>query len=246
MAAFGSDGMLYMTSGEDGRNYSAALKPTLQQLTNLAGKMLRIDVDNPPARPNGNFTQGDGHVWDYGLRNPWRFSFDRLTGDMYVGDVGEGSWEEVIFEPKGMGQRNYGWPTTEGNHCSPSSAGCNMTGISPAVFEFAHAGNGANGGVCGFDETAVIDCNRAIIGGYVYRGKALPELYGRYFYGEYIKNEVRSLIVRDGRAACQADHTVDLRTAATPIQGLLSFSEDAQGELYLLDIFANVYRVERE
>ena len=108
-------------------------------------------------------------------------------------------------------------------------------------------GGGVGGtGVCGFDETAVIDCNRAVVGGYVYRGHAIPELNGRYFYGEYIHNEVRSLMVKDGKAACPADHTADLQTAATPIQGLMSFSEDAQGELYMLDIFANVYRIERE
>jgi glucose/arabinose dehydrogenase len=245
MLAFGPDGMLYMSSGEDGRSYAKDLKSSLQELTNKAGKILRIDVDDPTTRPEGNFASGDVHVWDYGLRNPWRMSFDRKTGDLYIGDVGESTWEELIFEPKGLGQRNYGWPRTEGNHCYGGAA-CDMAGITPALLELGHTGEGSVKGSCGFDETKVVDCNRAVLGGYVYRGQALPELDGRYFYGENIHNEIKSLVVKDGKATCQADHTTDLVTKATPIRGLVSFSEDAQGELYLLDIFANVYRLDRE
>jgi glucose/arabinose dehydrogenase len=244
MLAFGPDGMLYMSSGEDGRSYDKNLKGSLQELTNMAGKILRINVDDPAARPAGNFANGDVHVWDYGLRNPWRMSFDRKTGDLYIGDVGEITWEELIFEPKGVGQKNYGWPRTEGNHCYLSS-NCDMTGITPAMLELGHTGEGSVNGSCGFDDMKVVDCNRAVLGGYVYRGQALPELDGRYFYGENIHNEVRSLVVKDGKATCQADHTKDLVSNTTRIQGLVSFSEDAQGELYLLDIFANVYRLER-
>jgi glucose/arabinose dehydrogenase len=245
--AFGPDGMLYMGTGEDGRQYNPGQRPSLQQLNNAWGKLLRIDVDNPTARPAGNVPSGDVHVWDYGLRNPWRLSFDRVTGDLYIADVGEATWEEIIFEPKGTGQRNYGWPIMEGNHCSVYAPGCNMQGLTGALHELAHTGMGAGaGGVCPFDDEKPIDCNRAVVGGHVYRGRAVPELDGRYFYGEHMHNQVMSLVVKNGAATCHADHTTDLTTPQTPIQGLISFAQDAQGEVYLLDLFGNVYRIDRE
>ena len=86
--------------------------------------MLRFDVDNPTQAAPGNMTGGNPHIWDYGLRNPWRFSFDRDTGDLYIGDVGQGAWEEVDVEAKGTGHKNYGWKVAEGNHCRPGEAGC--------------------------------------------------------------------------------------------------------------------------
>jgi glucose/arabinose dehydrogenase len=247
MIAFGKDGKLFMSVGEDGCAYTPTLAPVLQQRDNRLGKMLRIDVDNPSVPPAGNFTDGDPYVWDYGFRNPWRMSFDRKTGDLYVGDLGEGSWEEINYEPFGQGNKNYGWPLAEGNHCAPNAQDCELSSFVAPLHEFAHTGAGSVDGRCGYDDaTTPRECNRAVVGGYVYRGAALPELDGRYFYGDFINNTVSSLIVKDGAATCHAEHQSDLYSPATPIQGLASFSEDAAGELYLLDLLGNVYRVDRE
>jgi glucose/arabinose dehydrogenase len=246
MIAFGQDGYLYMTTGDDGRGYTSQ-RTTLQELDNRIGKILRIDVDDPDSRPDGNMPTGDEHVWDYGVRNPWRMSFDLLTGDMYFSDVGDRSFEELNYEPAGEGQRNYGWALTEGAHCSEYYPGCDVGDVTAPLVEIAHDGVGSVDGKCTADfETAPAECNRAVIGGYVYRGPKLPELDGRYFYGDYIQNRIYSLIVEDGAATCHAEHTDDLITAQTPIQGLISFSQDAKGEVYLLDIFANVYRIARQ
>jgi glucose/arabinose dehydrogenase len=247
MIAFGKDGMLFMSVGEDGCAYSPTLSPLLQQRDNRLGKLLRIDIENPDTPPPGNFSDGDPYVWDYGFRNPWRMSFDRKTGDLYVGDLGEGSWEEINYEPFGQGQKNYGWPLAEGDHCSPNTPGCDLGSLTPPLHEFPHSGAGSVNGRCGYDDTTTPrECNRAVVGGYVYRGSALPELEGRYFYGDFINNTVSSLIVKDGAASCHAEHQPDLYSPETPIQGLVSFSEDAAGELYVLDLLGNVYRIERE
>jgi glucose/arabinose dehydrogenase len=244
--AFGKDGMLFMSVGEDGCAYTPTLRPVLQQRDNRLGKLLRLDVDDPGTPPPGNFTDGDPYVWGYGFRNPWRLSVDRATGDLYVGDLGEGSWEEINYEPFGQGQRNYGWPLAEGHHCAGSEA-CDLSAITPPVYAFEHSGAGSVDGRCAFDDTMTpLACNRAVVGGYVYRGAALPELDGRYFYGDFINNTVSSLIVKDGVAGCHEEHEDDLYTSETPIQGLASFSEDAAGELYVLDLLGNVYRVDRE
>ncbi|HEY3497010.1 MAG TPA: PQQ-dependent sugar dehydrogenase [Polyangiaceae bacterium] len=247
MIAFGKDGKLFMSVGEDGCAYTPTLRPVLQKTDNRLGKLLRVDVDLPGTPPPGNFTDGDPYVWDYGFRNPWRLSVDRKTGDLYVGDLGEGSWEEINYEPFGQGRKNYGWPLAEGNHCTQNSPDCELASFAAPVHEFEHSGAGSVNGRCGYDdESAPLACNRAVVGGYVYRGSALPELDGRYFYGDFINNTVSSLIVKDGAATCHAMHETDLNSAETPIQGLASFSEDAAGELYLLDLLGNVYRIERE
>jgi hypothetical protein len=112
------------------------------------------------------------------------------------------------------------------------------------IHEFPHSGPGSIDGRCGYDDESPVECNRAVVGGYVYRGQALPELEGRYFYGDFINNFVESLIVKAGAATCHASHA-SLSTIDTPIQGLVSFSEDANGELYVLDLLGNVYRLDR-
>lgn len=244
MIAFGPDGFLMMAVGEDGKSYSPSERGKLQERDNLIGKLLRVDVDAPEARVPGNFADGDARIWHTGVRNPWRASFDRKTGDLYVGDLGEGSWEEIDYLPAGMGQTNLGWPDAEGNHCSPTNPACDVTKSLAPVHEFGHTGPGSMDGRCGYDDERPVECNRAVVGGYVYRGRALPELDGRYFYGDFINNFVESLIVKDGAATCHASHPT-LATPDTPIQGLVSFSEDANGELYLLDLFGNVYRLDR-
>lgn len=246
MIAFGPDGYLYVSTGEDGRIYDFRAS-TLQETDHKLGKILRIDVDAPDTSPPGNLPGADIHVWDYGLRNPWRMSFDRLTGDLYIGDVGEATWDEIIFEPAGQGGRNYGWGVFEANQCLNQFGSCFAEEHVPPVLAIPHDGPGSVDNRCTNDfEADASECNRAVVGGYVYRGVQLPELAGRYLYGDYIQNTVRSFIVDGGEATCPQDHTEDLVSPETRLQGIVSFSEDASGELYVLDLFGNVYRIDRE
>lgn len=226
MVAFGSDGLLYIGLGDGGGGGDPSNNG--QSLDTKLGKILRIDVDAYPAPPAGNITGGDPDLWDFGLRNPFRFSFDRGTGDLYIGDVGQNLFEEIDIEPRGSGRRNYGWRITEGNHCFDPPTGCNLTGISLPVVEYSHADG----------------CS--VIGGYVYRGEAIPGLAGRYLYGDFCSNRIWSF-VRDGaRVTSQVELTDDLDPGHA-LRGITSFGEDAAGELYVVDGGSGiVYRVDPE
>jgi glucose/arabinose dehydrogenase len=224
--AFGPDGYLYLAPGDGGTGGANG-----QDSTVLLGKVLRIDVNasapyvvpaanpfvaRPPARPE---------IWAYGLRNPWRFSFDRLTGDLYIADAGESTWEEVDFQPAGSsGGQDYGWSIMEGAHCFNPSTGCVTAGLALPVFEYNHGLNNAN-------------C--VIIGGYVYRGKRLPILGGRYFFADFCAGWIRSFRVQAGVAVDLQDHTAQLGT----LSSINSFGEDALGELYITVQGGNVYRI---
>jgi glucose/arabinose dehydrogenase len=172
--AFGPDGYLYLAPGDGGNT------PELAQDTSvLLGKVLRINVTGVPTYtiPASNpytTTAPRDEIWALGLRNPFRFSFDRQTGDMYIGDVGQGAWEEIDYQPAGMGGLNYGWRCYEGNHVGNLS-GCGPIGsYTFPVAEYCNEGQGpscTNGG-------------RAVIGGYVYRGQAYPNMAGNYFFAD--------------------------------------------------------------
>jgi glucose/arabinose dehydrogenase len=170
-------------------------------------------VGAPPASPE---------IWAWGLRNPWRFSFDYETGDLYIGDVGQNAWEEIDFEPAdSSGGVNYGWDDREGAHCYEPNTGCQTAGRVEPVLEFSH-GSGA--------------CS--VTGGYVYRGCLMPDYHGLYFYGDYCAGFVRSFEMAGGMATNEQDWT-DLDTGE-----LSSFGEDAQGELYIISIGGGtVYKV---
>ena len=228
--AFGPDGYLYIGLGDGGSGGDP--QGNGQNLDALLGKILRIDVNSgsPYAIPAGNPFQGQtgkrGEIWSYGLRNPWRFSFDRGNGDMYIGDVGQDRWEEADYEPAGMGGRNYGWVRMEGMHCYPPGATCNQTGLTLPVVEYDH------------------QAGCSVTGGYVYRGGLLPELAGTYFYGDYCTGIVRSFKILNGSAVDEKDWTAALRTeAGGAMQGLSSFGLDAAGELYLVLLSGEVYRL---
>jgi glucose/arabinose dehydrogenase len=165
------------------------------------------------------------------VRNPWRFSFDRSTGDFYLGEVGQNRWEEIDYAPIGQGGKNYGWSKMEGLHCFPPSAtGCNQPGFTPPIAEYVHP----------------VD-KGSVTGGYVYRGQDIPCLRGRYLYGDYEFSTVYSLVVVDGKATSQVELTSDLVTSSTSISGLSSFGEDARGELYLLSYNnRRIYRIDAE
>jgi hypothetical protein len=188
--------------------------PGSQDLNNLNGKLLRFDISGDTVAAAGNYPGADPYVASIGIRNAYKFSVDRYRGDIYVGDVGENNWEEVSVELYGQHNKDHGWPKKEGNH--GFMGGC--TGCLDPVHEYNH-----NGGAEG---SGAANC---IIGGYVYRGTAIPALHGAYVYGDNGSGEVRAVQVVAGALAGQ-DHTFTL-----PKTYMGCFGEDAAGELYVCD-----------
>lgn len=230
--AFGPDGYLYVGLGDGGGGGDP--NGNGQSLATLLGKLLRIDLnggtpyavppDNPFAAAAGPATRGE--IWSYGLRNPWRFSFDRLTHDLYIGDVGQDAHEEIDVAPApgggGGGGLNFGWNRMEGAHCYPPTAGdaCDRAGLTLPVVDYDH-GQGCS-----------------VTGGYVYRGAAIPDLQGVYLYGDYCQGFVRSFRFAGGQATDQRDWQ-----ALRPGGNVTSFGEDAAGEVYVLTAQGGVYRI---
>ncbi len=222
---FGPDGDLYVGMGDGGSANDPQCRA--QNDATLLGKLLRLDVDQnvdvPPhyGIPTDNPFRGAGppldEVWAKGLRNPWRFSFDRLTGDLYIGDVGQGAREEIDRQPAASGGgENYGWKLMEGNLCLGSAAGCSAavppcgsTAYTPPILDYDH-----EGGRC------------AVIGGHVYRGSRVPALVGSYVYGDLCSGTLWAASRRTGSWAAEA--------FGATLPGLTSFGEDAGGELYAL------------
>jgi len=217
--AFGPDGMLYIGMGDGG---SQGDPNRNGQNTNvLLAKILRIDIDHgdpyaiPPDNPFADGTGGKPEVWDFGFRNPWRFSFDRQTHDLYVGDVGQAKWEEVDFIATGTkGGLNFGWNIMEGAHCYSPATNCNQNGLVLPVTETAHPAN----------------C--AIIGGYVYRGAQYPTINGAYFFTDYCSGTVWAMT----RDASGAWTTTQVIASPSSYAGYSSFGEDLAGELYITDL----------
>jgi glucose/arabinose dehydrogenase len=213
--AFGPrDGYLYVGMGDGGSGGDPQNRA--QNPAELLGKLLRLDVESgaaPYAIPPTNPTVGGrrSEIWALGLRNPWRFSFDRETGDLYVGDVGQGAWEEINFQPAASpGGENYGWRITEGTHCYNPATGCSTAGITLPVAEYANAG-----GTC------------SVTGGYVYRGDVYPRMRGTYLYGDFCSGQIWAL-ARDGA-------TWQTRQVLDSSQQISTFGEDEAGDLYLAD-----------
>jgi glucose/arabinose dehydrogenase len=230
--AFGPDGYLYIALGDGGGGGDTYHNG--QNLGSLLAKLLRVNVDAgspysiPPDNPFVSQPGAKGETWDYGLRNPWRFSFDRLNGDLYIGDVGQNAYEEVDYELHHTGGKNYGWPIMEGLHCYPSSANCDKTGLTLPVTEYGHQDG----------------CS--ITGGYVYRGTEIPELDGTYFYGDYCTGIIRSFTIANGQAVNAKDWSSSLMTqAGGRMAGLSSFGQDGRGEIYLVLLTGEVYQIVR-
>ena len=212
--AFGNDGKLYIGFGDGGSGGDPFGNG--QSTDTLLGKMLRIDVDAAPAPgkayaiPADNpFASGGGQpeIWAFGLRNPWRFSFDRPTARLFCADVGQDRFEEVDLIAKGQ---NFGWNIMEGDHCFNPSSGCNMNGLILPIVEYSHSEG------------------QAVIGGYVYRGSAIPSLVGTYVFGDLSGGKVWGL-TQDSSGNWQ--RAVLLTHSLT----VSSFGQDEAGELYLLD-----------
>ena len=240
------DRYLYIALGDGGSGGDPGDRA--QDITGqLLGKLLRIDVngDDFPADPNRNYAipptnpfvgvDGDDEIWAYGLRNPWRDSFDRVTHDLWIADVGQNTWEELDFQPAASpGGVNYGWRCREGLHAYTSST-TNPCGtctslscpLTDPIYEFSHAAG-----------------NCAVTGGYVYRGCRMPDLRGTYFFADYCSNQIWSFRYQGLGVAAFTNRTVELDPpGALTIGSITSFGEDARGELYLCDQGGEVFRV---
>jgi glucose/arabinose dehydrogenase len=214
--AFGPDGYLYIGTGDGGSGGDPS--NNAQNPGVLLGKQLRVDVEsgvNPYGVPPDNPFVGTAgfrpEIWALGLRNPWRFSFDRLTGDHYIGDVGQGNFEEIDFQPAGdPGGRNYGWNIMEGDNCyPPGTAGCNRTGLALPIFVYDHA----------------LGCS--VTGGHVYRGSAFPSLQGVYLFGDYCSGRIWG--IRKNSAGW------DNALLATSTLSISTFGEDESGNVYVVN-----------
>ena len=220
MLAFGPDGYLYIGLGDGGSGGDPG--NFAQSPTELLGKMLRIDIDHgdPYGIPSDNPFAAQGgrpEIYAMGLRNPWRFSFDSKTGDLWAADVGQKKWEEVDLIVRGG---NYGWRVMEGVHCYAPAFFCDTKQFIAPVLEYGH-----DNGRC------------SITGGYVYRGRD-ASLAGRYFYGDYCSGEI---FLFSKTQAGTARHIPEV-ALKTPFR-ISSFGEDETGELYVLDHAGGVYRI---
>ena len=224
---FGPDGYLYFGLGDGGSGGDP--QNNGQTATAYLGKMLRIDVDNgdpyaiPPTNPFKDTDFYLDEIWATGLRNPWRFSFDRLTGDLWIGDVGQDAWEEIDFQPaSSTGGENYGWRCYEGNHVYSMSGSCpDMSQLTFPVAEYSHSGG--------------VGCS--VNGGFVYRGQAYPALYGKYFYSDYCSGRFWTL-TPDGQGGWDNEEVLNGANST-----FVSFGEDKDGELYVSALNGNVYRL---
>ena len=216
---FGPDGYLYVSLGDGGSANDPLGAGQNRQL--LLGSILRIDVDSalpyaiPPDNPFVDDNRALDEIWAYGLRNVWRFSFDRGTGDLYMGDVGQNRWEEISFQPAdSAGGENYGWNVWEGSH--PFAGGIAKNHVEP-IFEYRH------------------DAGCSVTGGYVYRGELIPELEAAYIFGDYCSGRIW---------ASYRDEDLQWRTIELlrTNMAVSSFGEDESGELYVIDYAGAIYR----
>ena len=217
---FGPDGYLYIGTGDGGSGGDP--NDRAQNLNDPLGKILRLDVNAPaPYIPSSNpfatRAGARGEVWAYGLRNPWRFSFDRETGDLWIGDVGQDRYEEVDLQPRAsIGGENYGWRRMEGFHCFNPSTNCSDPAIVRPIIEYSH-----DDGSC------------AIVGGYRYRGLRMPSMRGAYFYGDYCTGKIWT-------ATPNAAGTWTPKLLVDTPMSISAFGEDINGELYVLDLNGSV------
>jgi glucose/arabinose dehydrogenase len=221
LLAFGPDGMLYIGMGDGGS--AGDPQGHGQDTQTLLGALLRIDVDGtaPYAIPAGNpFVSGGGRpeIWAWGLRNPWRFSFDTVAGQLYIADVGQNRLEEINVVPAGSSSHNYGWNIMEGSECYASDS-CSQAGLTLPVLEYDHSEG----------------CS--VTGGHVYRGSTIPGLRGHYLYSDFCRGWLRSFRFADNGATERREWDVGA------LGNVLSFGEDSAGELYILTAGGQVLRI---
>ncbi len=222
LALFGPDGMLYLGLGDGGGGGDPDLNG--QNQNTLLGALLRIDVDSgdpyaiPASNPYAARNDAKREIWAIGLRNPWRFAFDREAGNLYIADVGQGALEEVNVVSSARAGVNYGWNVMEGSACFNASS-CNRQGLELPALEYNHAGSACS-----------------VTGGFVYRGAAIPEIAGHYFYGDYCAGFVKSFKYQNGAP------TAERTWAFGNIGNVTSFGLDAAGEIYIT-AGSRIYRI---
>ena len=244
--AFGPrDGMLYIGFGDGGKwgdPYNNA-----QDLNSLLGAILRINVDkgDPYSIPADNpfINQGSkrAEIFCYGLRNPWRFSFDRETNDLTIGDVGQNLWEEInwLSWEKSLGA-NFGWRTMEGDHCYNPEDFCDTTGLIMPVFEYPNNASYLKI-LIGMDEREATGCS--VTGGYVYRGTENPRLWGTYIFGDYCTGRIWSFTLNNGKPSNFQNLRTELKKHSKDVPLFISsFGEDSFGELYVVDYLGAIYK----
>ena len=222
---FGSDGYLHIATGDGGSGGDP--QGNGQRLDTLLGKILRIDVDRrtgdrrysiPPDNPFRG-TGGRGEIWAYGLRNPWRFSFDEVAEEIWIADVGQGSVEEVNRQPAGAPGINYGWNVMEGTACYPPDSSCDPAGLTLPITTYGH-GPG----------------NCSVTGGHVYRGDDFPDMAGLYFFGDFCSGRVWS-VQADGPPSQEPVEMLDTN------HSISSFGESEDGEMFMTDLSGTLYRL---
>lgn len=231
---------LYIAVGDGGGANNP--EKSAQNLQSLKGKILRLDVSGsgseyaiPADNPFANGQAGRKEIWAYGLRNPYRPSFDRQTGDLYIADVGQDTEEEIDFEPAGQaGGRNYGWPFLEGRHANAMCPAPAPVNACAPLYSYLQAEMPA--------------LRAGVIGGYVYRGHALPELAGKYFFADFTNAVIRSFREGGPGIADFTDHTRQLNADGQSFfySSVSSFGEDRDGELLLVDFSGSIFRLVRD
>ena len=233
---FGPDGYLYIATGDGGAANDP--KNNAQDLSSHLGKLLRLDVSGSKGYkvPADNAFSGKRgalpEIHAIGLRNPWRCSFDRETGDFWIGDVGQNHWEEINLVKKGKsGGLNFGWRLREGEIKTPSKGvgGDEPNANHEPIYVYKHGGGPREG--------------LSVTGGFVYRGSKVADLKGRYVFADYQNPRIWSFDPKDGKASGFTDHTGELQPKGGRINLISSFGEDADGELYLTDLSGAVYRI---
>ena len=246
--AFDSEDYLYISVGDGGS--AGDPENRAQDTSNFFGSILRI---SPYLYCSPNYTIPDDNpffssdsttkkeIWAYGLRNAWRFSFDRLTGDMYLGDVGQNSWEEINFIPSDhSGGINFGWNIMEASSCY-NNIDCNKAESHLPIFEYPNDAKYIKT-ILGLKQKNVHGCS--ITGGYVYRGLKIPELYGKYFFGDYCTGKIWSFKYANGEIKDFEDHTDELLKSINKKSFYLSsFGESNDGELFLIDYEGSIYKL---
>ncbi len=243
---FGKDGYLYIAIGDGG----AAGDPldSGQDLTSLFGKVIRIDINGSPysipkSNPFYGIKNAREEIWAWGLRNVWRFSFDKKTGDIYYGDVGQNKWEEVNFEPaSSSGGNNYGWRQMEASYCFEPKENCKRDGMVLPIIEYPNDAYHPAFALGRKNQLNVEGCS--VTGGYVYRGKKLKGFEGVYFFGDYCSGNIWSFKVKDGKANEFKNRTEEINIADGEFTNYISsFGQDADGEIYIVDYNGAVYKI---
>ena len=223
LVMFGLDGMLYIGMGDGGSGGDPHRNG--QNRNALLGKLLRINVSRaepysiPQGNPFANGSDGKPEVWAFGLRNPWRFAFDRPTGLLYIADVGQNEVEEIDVEPASKAGLNYGWNMMEGDQCYGSGS-CSRGGLTLPKVSYKHVGSACS-----------------VTGGFVYRGTRVPSIVGHYFYSDYCAGWIKSFRMQNGAVTDSREWKTD------NVGHVVSFGEDSRGELYVVSEGGKIFRI---